>query len=102
MKVDECVDYEFVDDETEGRSAERAAECLGYFAEGGVLCRIVGDGDGGSCSVACDESEVRYGTAAVGAGDDCASAGVDEALEEMVSLTHDVVPRIFMKDRGEE
>ncbi len=40
--------------------------------------------------------------ATVGAGDDGTRARVDDALEEGVTLTHDVVSRVFVKERGEQ
>src|ERR1700738_4348846 len=39
--------------------------------------------------------------AAVGAGDDGTRARVDDTLEEGMTLTHDVVSRVFVKERGE-
>jgi hypothetical protein len=45
---------------------------------------------------------VGRGATAIGAGDDGTSGGVYGTFEYIVSSAHDVVARVFVKDRGEE
>src|SRR5438552_448777 len=102
VKLYQRIDDELVDNKTERGTAKRAAEGGRHLAEGCVFCRVVRDGKGGACGVAGDEREVGCLMATVGAGDDRACTGVDEPLEEGVTRAHDVVARVFVKERGEQ
>ena len=74
VKVYQGIDDELVDNETERGTAERGAKGPSHLAESGVLCRVVGHGEGSAGGVSGKESKVWRGMAAVCAGDDATGA----------------------------
>src|SRR3954466_16395783 len=83
-------------------TADRAPKGRGDFAEGCIFGRVVGDGEGGASGVAGEKRVVRLLTTAVAAGDDCARAGVDGALQEGMARAHNVITRVLMKQWSEK
>jgi hypothetical protein len=102
VKVIERVVPELGDAETECATAEGATEGLEDLDGAVIYGGIVGLGESGAGQVAGEVSEVDCGAAAVGAGDEGAGGGVDEAMGEAMSLAHLVVAGIFIEDVGHD